>query len=861
MKGSLIKLAVLSLGVTTLGGVTLAVASNAGEVAIKADAAETVAYTLNPVTGSNNNYASNCDVTIDGVTWNVGGNASLVPWRIGGKSITNTSRLVYSKSAISADVSKVTLTVGAASSITVRSLTLKVSDSANGAAASSVVGTFAANSTITFTKPSGADWNNKYFAFDFNVTVSGSSNRFVEFKKAEFYADLSEDTKVLTSLQLSGQTTNYSVGDEFSFDGNCIAVYSNDDTEPVTPTEVSEPDMSTYGVKPITVTYEEGGVTRTAQYNIYVFGETTNPFVITGDDFVATYVANDGDHIIGGTCFVANSVTKNNGIQFQKDNGYIYNVTAMPEDISSIALANASNLKIYVGTSANDCTVEVSNGSAIVSGYRYFKIFQSGSTVGAASGITVRFGEVAKTPTSISLEGQTTEYLIGDAFAFTGTCTVNYSDGTSEEVTPTSVSKPDMTTVGEKTITVEYGEVSTTYTITVKSGEVNVAEALEIAGELEVGKTTTSKYSVTGYIKEVTTAFDAGYKNITFTIADTVDGTDVLTCFRVTTTAEASEKLVAGAQVKVTGKLTNYQGTLEIAQGGTVELLKEATTPDTPDTPDPTDGVIANGKYFISTSATSGEGKMLAATTTAVTSAPPAATTYLNSDESKAWTFTKVEHATYTDVYTISCGDMNLYTTDANNGMRINSGHEDFVWRIVDNGEYYTLFAAGINNARKMSLYNNADWRTYTGTNGVQTIYLTPVQESANTAETFATTFLSTVTCSGNGTITATGTYWNDMKTLFNSLAESEKSTLRDAKANQGGTTVQQAVARYDAIVAKYGTSSYEDFMERNVAPAAPVIRSMVEDYTTVTTVVTVSAIASVTLVGGLALTKKKKEF
>lgn len=150
---------------------------------------ETIVYTLNAVdsehTGTNNTYTGNCDITVDGITWNVTGNASMAPWRIGGKSITNVDRTVYSKTAFSSALSKIDLTVGAASSITVNSLKLVYSTNADFSNSTEILKTFAANSTISFEAdfPVGA-----YYKFVFNVTVSGTSNKFVEFRKVEFYS-------------------------------------------------------------------------------------------------------------------------------------------------------------------------------------------------------------------------------------------------------------------------------------------------------------------------------------------------------------------------------------------------------------------------------------------------------------------------------------------------------------------------------------------------------------------------------------------------------------------------------------------------------------------------------------------------
>ena len=65
-------------------------------------------------------------------------------------------------------------------------------------------------------------------------------------------------------------------------------------------------------------------------------------------------------------------------------------------------------------------------------------------------------------------------FAVGDAFNYTGLIvTANYSDCESKTVTPTSVSSPDMSTTGDKTVTVSYIESGTTktatYTITVEA--------------------------------------------------------------------------------------------------------------------------------------------------------------------------------------------------------------------------------------------------------------------------------------------------------------------------------------------------------------------------------------------------------
>ena len=116
------------------------------------------------------------------------------------------------------------------------------------------------------------------------------------------------------------------------------------------------------------------------------------------------------------------------------------------------------------------------------------------ATIGGTCGfkkITVYYENndtpVVKELSSIALNGQKTSYTVGDTFSFTGTCTAYYSDGTNKTVTPTSVSSPDMTSAGTKTVNVSYTEggdtKNTSYDITVaaaSSGNKAVLDESEI---------------------------------------------------------------------------------------------------------------------------------------------------------------------------------------------------------------------------------------------------------------------------------------------------------------------------------------------------------------------------------------------
>lgn len=185
MRKIISKIAGLMLGLSLAAGVVVCASVNKVS---SVDAADTLVYTLTPTSGSNNSYAGNCDIEINGVTWNLTGNSTMQPWRIGGKNLSGTDRSLYSKTAMTNDISKIEVTHGSASSVTVHSWTVIVSSEANGGGTvvSTLTPTFETNKTTTIERPEGKSWANCYFKFVYNLTIGGS-NKFVEFSEAKFY--------------------------------------------------------------------------------------------------------------------------------------------------------------------------------------------------------------------------------------------------------------------------------------------------------------------------------------------------------------------------------------------------------------------------------------------------------------------------------------------------------------------------------------------------------------------------------------------------------------------------------------------------------------------------------------------------
>lgn len=162
--------------------------------------------------GANNAYASNCDVEVDGITWNVTGNSSLNPWRIGGKSLSGVNREVYTKTAIPGTTKSVSISIGAASNITINSVKLLVADNGDftDAAQYDFVGV-AENQTATVALTTPV--KDAFLKFVFNVTVTDTkTNRFIAFNGCTISGTPADDAVAVENVALNKPTLKLETG-------------------------------------------------------------------------------------------------------------------------------------------------------------------------------------------------------------------------------------------------------------------------------------------------------------------------------------------------------------------------------------------------------------------------------------------------------------------------------------------------------------------------------------------------------------------------------------------------------------------------------------------------------------------------
>ena len=132
-------------------------------------------------------------------------------------------------------------------------------------------------------------------------------------KNAKYNITINQGT--LSSIAISGQTTNYELDSSFSFDGTLTATFNNGYQKAFTPTSVSSPDMSTTGNKEVIISLTYNGLTKSTSYNISV----TDPY----DDDTLLYSTVSVDCTATSLTLYTDSVSSNQKITaiFAKGNG------------------------------------------------------------------------------------------------------------------------------------------------------------------------------------------------------------------------------------------------------------------------------------------------------------------------------------------------------------------------------------------------------------------------------------------------------------------------------------------------------------------------------------------------------------
>ncbi len=235
----------------------------------------------------------------------------------------------------------------------------------------------------------------------------------------------------LSSISVSGYTTEFSVGDTFAFGGTVTGHYSDSSSANVTESATfSGYDMSTAGNQTVTVSYTEGGVNRTTSYGITITNDTPEPSEVTlsgkynyssrthsGNNYPSwpnMYIEFNSD----GTATWHNERTNYQGT-YSCDMYFLY--TAI-NDGTAIAIEmsrDADRTPKHSGYSGYYFLLDGAekNAESAWSGYGYDRPIDSGFTVDFKNNSGVM--NLAKTSLSINVYDKSQSYAVYDTFTFT----------------------------------------------------------------------------------------------------------------------------------------------------------------------------------------------------------------------------------------------------------------------------------------------------------------------------------------------------------------------------------------------------------------------------------------------------------
>ena len=605
-------------------------------------AADEVYYTLTPASGTNNSYAGNCDIKIGDITWNLTGNSQQNPWRLGGKNLDKTDRAVFSKTAMGSAITKVELSVGTASNITVNSLKMIVASDvsfANDKIIDEVTAEFEANSTISFTPTTTTpQWAaGAFYKFVFNVSVNGN-NKYVEFVEAKFYKESSK-TATTTEIVATGLTnTNLFTGTSA---GQLTATVTAGET-PLTDAAITW----TSSAPTVATVDESGNVTLVAAgtTNIKATYAGSDSYIGSEATYELTVVNNDPSNKKATFDFSAN---KYNWESTSENNTYFdgsgYNATE--EDITigfsgkvRLWLSNDEyTMRFYADDTYGPGKMTLTAGD----GYVITGVSISGSTLsfqnpssgtinggewtGSAKVLSIERGSTSnstfnkvevsykegKAPTvTINATGITNTNVFDGTAAGKLSATVTYNEtavegatvtwsGNNDDVATIDASTGAVTLVAAGSVTftatfagnTNYTETSATYKMTVTNidpnapGTVNNPYTVAQARAAIDDATGTQNVYATGIVSEIVTEYNSEYGNISYNIsADGSTESDQLQAFRGKGIGKANftsaNDIQVGDVVVIKGNLTKYNTTYEFsADNQLVSLQRPVTIP------------------------------------------------------------------------------------------------------------------------------------------------------------------------------------------------------------------------------------------------------------------------------------------
>ena len=276
---------------------------------------------------------------------------------------------------------------------------------------------------------------------------------------------------------------------------------------------------------------------------------------------------------------------------------------------------------------------------------------------------------------------------------------------------------------------------------------------------------------------------------------------------------------------------------------------------DTPDTP-----TLTAGRYYIM----SADGNYGLSGQPYVNGNSPDAINLTTGNELKAFDVA-IENGEYGfSVHPQGGGTCSLvynatYVSGSPEYIRVTDGHvgEHCTWILepVSGGFIMKINSVGT-TMRYLGLFENSKWYGYTDRTQATVVKFV---EEGSLAKGIANSILDNVTCD-NGVTPPSVEAWDAVAAEYANLTIAyEKGLLTDSSTV---TEIQEALAKYDYIVAKYGSSTYADFLDRGpTSPARYGLSLGLDELKDSTWIVAVVAIAGLTAIGGCFFYRKRKQY
>ena len=350
-----------------------------------------------------------------------------------------------------------------------------------------------------------------------------------------------------------------------------------------------------------TATIKCGEVEDTATFEVVVSGEYIAEDVefidLTGESLNLPGPYQDGIAGISGVKFEYTQLfLGENGMQFRfKDNvaSGLKNTNAFAKGIVKIEITmnsgktvydNADVFSIKFGTSADELGNEIKLSTVAdqlvytvtpdKEGYTFFSIYKVlEQYTFYVDSIRIYFvDEITLSPADKVSEEKGDLKLDKTSYTQSGTATLPVVGATHNDVTITWASDNSAVAIDGANLTLTMPAASTriTLTATIACGDATdtktfvifaVVDVIDAMKLLESGESFEADYEFTGFVKEITSAYDPNYKNMELIL--TV-GENEFKCFRLSGDAAATIKV--GDEIIVTGnEVSNYNGTIELS--------------------------------------------------------------------------------------------------------------------------------------------------------------------------------------------------------------------------------------------------------------------------------------------------------